>query len=124
MSDTGSSCERRGDTHAAAVTTRRTLLQLTGSLAAALAMPDWDLLAAMLHEAPASAPPAGQPVLDAAELADVEALAAQIIPTDSTPGAREAGVAHFIDLALRSFFAPLAADFHAGLTEFRRGVRS
>ena len=33
----------------------------------------------------------------------VEAMAAQIIPTDDTPGAREARVVHFIDRALTTF---------------------
>lgn len=34
---------------------------------------------------------------------EVEAVAAQIIPTDDTPGAREARVVNFIDRALTSF---------------------
>jgi gluconate 2-dehydrogenase gamma chain len=33
----------------------------------------------------------------------VEAMSAQIIPTDETPGAREARVVHFIDRALTTF---------------------
>ena len=42
------------------------------------------------------------------ELADVDAITSQIIPTDVTPGAREAGVALFIDRALATFFTRLA----------------
>ena len=38
-----------------------------------------------------------------AQAADVDAMAAQIIPTDSTPGAREARVVQFIDRALVTF---------------------
>ena len=34
---------------------------------------------------------------------EVESLAAQIIPTDDTPGAREAGAVYFIDRALTTF---------------------
>jgi gluconate 2-dehydrogenase gamma chain len=34
---------------------------------------------------------------------EVEAVAAQIIPTDATPGAREAGAVYFIDRALSTF---------------------
>ena len=34
---------------------------------------------------------------------EVEAMAAQIIPTDETPGAREARVINFIDRALTTF---------------------
>ncbi len=35
--------------------------------------------------------------------AEVESIAARIIPTDETPGAREAGVVYFIDRALMTF---------------------
>ena len=37
------------------------------------------------------------------QAAEVEAMAAQIIPTDATPGAREARVIQFIDRALTTF---------------------
>jgi gluconate 2-dehydrogenase gamma chain len=104
-------------------TTRRSVLQAAVFLGVSLATPDWDLLAAVLHHAPTNVPPAGAPFLDAAEMADVDAITAQIIPTDTTPGAREAGVAQFIDRALASFFAPLAGEFRMGLAEFREGVR-
>jgi gluconate 2-dehydrogenase gamma chain len=56
-------------------------------------------------------------------MAAVDAMTALVIPTDETPGAREAGVAQFIDRALGSFFSPLAGDFRAGLAEFQRAVR-
>jgi Gluconate 2-dehydrogenase subunit 3 len=118
--DAGSSAEVLVGT----VRTRRAVLQLAGLLGATLALPDWELLAAALHHAPPEAAVVGPSVLDAAELADLEAITAQIIPTDSTPGAREAGVVQFIDRALSSFFAPLAAEFRAGLAEFRKGVRT
>ena len=57
--------------------------------------------------------------MSASEAADVEAITAQIVPTDDTPGAREAGVVHFIDRALATFFAAQAAVFLAGLADFR-----
>ena len=57
--------------------------------------------------------------LTSSEAADVDAIAAQIIPTDTTPGAREAGVVYFIDRALGSFFSNMAEDFRSRLTEFR-----
>jgi gluconate 2-dehydrogenase gamma chain len=53
------------------------------------------------------------------EAACVDAISAQIIPTDETPGAREAGVVHFIDAALATFFAHLADGFRAQLARFR-----
>ena len=37
------------------------------------------------------------------EAVEVEAIAARIIPTDDTPGAREAGVIYFIDRSLVTF---------------------
>jgi hypothetical protein len=49
----------------------------------------------------------GQPVTFAfftpEQAAEVEAMTAQIVPTDATPGAREARVIHFIDRALVTF---------------------
>ena len=62
--------------------------------------------------------------LSQAELADVDAIAAQIIPTDATPGAREAGVALFIDRALATFFGRLAPDFRSELAAFRLHCQS
>lgn len=56
--------------------------------------------------------------LGAGEAADLEAVAARIIPADDgTPGAREAGVIRFIDRALGDFFAPRAASLRSGLAE-------
>lgn len=52
-----------------------------------------------------------------AEAAGLEAIAARIIPTDDTPGAREAGVIHFIDRALGEFVAEAAADVRTGLED-------
>ena len=62
--------------------------------------------------------------LSEAELADVDAITAQIIPTDETPGAREAGVALFIDRALATFFGRFAADFRSQLAAFRARCRA
>lgn len=53
--------------------------------------------------------------LSAAEAAGLEAIAARIIPSDETPGAREAGVIHFIDQALGGFLADDAGELRAGL---------
>jgi gluconate 2-dehydrogenase gamma chain len=58
------------------------------------------------------------------EAITVDALVAQIIPTDETPGAREMGVARFIDQALAGFLSPLAATFRTGLTDFETNCRA
>ena len=46
---------------------------------------------------------------------EVEEMAAQIIPTDHTPGAREARVVHFIDRMLVTFERGRQADYERGL---------
>ena len=43
--------------------------------------------------------------LSAGDAADIEAICAQVIPTDDTPGAREAGVVYFIDQIIGDEFA-------------------
>ncbi|MDH3206580.1 MAG: gluconate 2-dehydrogenase subunit 3 family protein [Gemmatimonadota bacterium] len=51
---------------------------------------------------------------------EVDAMAAQIIPTDHTPGAREARVVHFIDRALVTFERDRQADYTRGLHDLAR----
>ena len=50
---------------------------------------------------------------------EVEAMAAQIIPTDSSPGAREARVVYFIDQALASFVYDRRSDYVKGLQDLQ-----
>ena len=52
-----------------------------------------------------------------AQATEVEAMAAQIIPTDSTPGAREAHVINFIDRALTTFEKDRQNDYVQGLKD-------
>jgi gluconate 2-dehydrogenase gamma chain len=61
--------------------------------------------------------------LTAEEAADVEAISAQIIPSDATPGAREAGVLLFVDRALVSFYSQQAPLFRSGLAHFQGECR-
>src|SRR5262249_54962380 len=75
----------------------------------------------------AVSPTAGEPTisfLTAAEAKDVEAVAAQIVPTDDSPGAREAGAIYFIDRALATFFSQLAGEYRAQLAVFQRAYRA
>ncbi len=53
---------------------------------------------------------------------EVEAIAAQIIPTDDTPGAREARVVYFIDRALATFATDERAAFVTGLNQLQKKV--
>lgn len=59
-------------------------------------------------------------VLGAQEAADIEAITALIIPTDETPGAREAGVVYFIDLALGAKMAWMLPDLRHQLSEINK----
>jgi gluconate 2-dehydrogenase gamma chain len=74
-----------------------------------------DLLAAGRHAAIAQK----FDVLSPADAADVEAFAAQIIPTDETPGAREARVVYFIDKGLSTFAKGQRPALDKGLKELR-----
>ena len=106
---------------------RRALLQAIAAVMAAAATPiGWPEVASAMGQAHAGPPPGGDPTisfLSPAEAADVEAVAAQIVPTDDTPGAREAGAVYFIDRALASFFSQLAVDYRAQLAAFQAGYR-
>lgn len=62
--------------------------------------------------------------LTADEARDLDAIAAQIIPTDDSPGAREAGVVYFIDAALGSFAAARAGQLRAGLADLNAKARA
>ncbi len=53
--------------------------------------------------------------LSAEEAGEVEALASVIIPSGSTPGAREAGVTYFIDRALATFDRGKREAYRQGL---------
>jgi len=58
-------------------------------------------------------------MLTAAQARDVDAIAAQIVPSGATPGAHEAGVVYFIDHIHKGAWAAGASDFLAGLTAFQ-----
>ena len=55
------------------------------------------------HEVTRSTKPASFSVLDAGAAREIEVIASRIIPSDDSPGAREAGVIYFIDRALATF---------------------
>lgn len=53
----------------------------------------------------------------ATEAADFDALAARMVPSDDTPGAREAGSVYFADQALADPMAPFLPLIRAGLED-------
>lgn len=55
---------------------------------------------------------------------EIEAVTAQIIPSDETPGAREAKVVHFIDRALVTFERDKQATYTQGLKDLENKTKS
>src|ERR1700692_3046956 len=53
------------------------------------------------------------------QAAKIDAMASQIIPTDDTPGAHEAGCVYFIDRALTSFLRESQPIYTEGLKDLR-----
>ncbi|HZM88370.1 MAG TPA: gluconate 2-dehydrogenase subunit 3 family protein, partial [Blastocatellia bacterium] len=78
---------------------------LTGVSAAWLALRMPEIVAAQehAHQAVQSSAPVKFEFLSPEQAVEIEAVAAQIIPADDTPGAREARVIYFIDRALSTF---------------------
>lgn len=62
-------------------------------------------------------------ILTPDQAADVDAIAAQILPTDNLPGAREAGVVHFVDHSLATWAAEQHDQLARGLNELNREAR-
>src|ERR1700736_6601624 len=58
-----------------------------------------------------------------AEATEIDALSARIIPTDDTPGAREAGVVYFIDRALTTFAKGDRKLYTEGMAELQARAR-
>jgi gluconate 2-dehydrogenase gamma chain len=75
------------------------------------------------HQAVQSATPYKFEFLTPAEAVEIDALSARIIPTDDTPGAREAGVVYFIDRALVTFASGDQQKYRDGLVELQSAVR-
>lgn len=107
---------------------RRSLLQALAAALATTAVPfRWTEVAHAIDQAHSAAPRNEErklSFLSHSEAADVEAVAAQIIPTDDSPGAREAGVVYFIDRALAAFYSQLAGDYRADLAAFQSACRA
>jgi gluconate 2-dehydrogenase gamma chain len=102
---------------------RRTFLAgVGGSIATAwFAVEARDLFAAAAHAAIAGAqqPRAAFQVLTPDQAADIDAFTAQIIPTDETPGAREAHAVYFVDRALATFASDFRPKFEKGWADLR-----
>lgn len=101
-------------------TTRRGFLKATGgALGGAWLAVQWPVVLAAGASA-ADARDAASPLatLQALEARDLEAIAAQIIPSDAAPGAREAGVVYFMDTAFGGFMAGALPAMREGLADW------
>jgi len=107
--------------------TRRAFLAAAGAAGAAWLAADPALVQAALTHARqtvGSPPPYQFVALSAAEAAGLEAIAMRILPSDATPGAREAGVIHFIDKALSTYAAAHKGPVLVGLADLEQRTRS
>jgi gluconate 2-dehydrogenase gamma chain len=100
---------------------RNFLLRFGGVTGAALIQAHWPgILAAAQHGHEAAKSPQTQKfhVLTPEQAKEVDAISARIIPTDDQPGAREAGVVYFIDVALQTFASEKKPLYDKGIIEF------
>jgi gluconate 2-dehydrogenase gamma chain len=104
---------------------RNFLLQAGTGLSAAWVTAHWPaLLAASTHAhlaAKSAAPPKFE-FFTPEQAAEIDAITARIIPSDDTPGAREAGVVYFIDHGLTTFATDDQKTYREGLPELQARV--
>src|SRR5712692_4217389 len=101
---------------------RNFLLRAGTGLSAAWVSANWPALlsaATHAHEAAKAARPPKFEFFTPEEAGEIVAITARIIPTDVMPGAREAGVVHFIDRALITFAADDQKTYRQGLPELQ-----
>lgn len=101
-------------------TTRRTFLsQGAGALGLLFLSSLTPELIAQAHKHAQSSANAAEPhafkFLTQQEAADFDAFAAQIIPSDGTPGAREAGAVYFVDYVLTNINPEQQKDFRGAM---------
>ena len=104
---------------------REFLLKAGGAAGAAWISAQWPAVLAAAqhaHQAAHSKAPVKFEVLTSEQARQIEAIAAQIIPSDELPGAREAGVVYFIDRALKTFAKDTLPVYQQGLAELNRAA--
>ena len=104
--------------------TRREFLTTSGSAVGGAWLLRFAPLIAVTQACASDAMRSGLPftTLSEREGADFDAFAARIVPTDDTPGAREAGAVHFADRALQTFLDELLPIVRDGLSSMNRRV--
>jgi hypothetical protein len=105
---------------------RNFLLRAGTGISAAWVSANWPALlsaATHAHNAAKAVTPPRFEFFTPEEAAEVEAITARVIPTDDTPGAREAGVVYFIDRGLVTFGADDQKTYRQGLPELQARVK-
>jgi len=104
---------------------RNFLLRAGTGFSAAWVPANWPaLLSAATHAynaAKAATPPKFE-FFTPEEAVEIESITARIIPTDDTPGAREAGIVYFIDRGLVTFGTEDQKTYREGLPELHARV--
>lgn len=101
-------------------TSRRSFVATAAGVGAAWLISDWTAVSeALAHATDASqkSPPPPFRTLTTAEATELEAMAERIMPTTDTPGAKQAGVIHFMDRALGGFEKEVLPDVRKGLVD-------
>lgn len=101
-------------------TSRRSFVATAAGVGAAWLISDWSAVGEALAHATDAAqqtPPPTFRILTAAEATELGAMAERIMPTTDTPGAKEAGVIHFMDRALGGFEKQVLPDLRKGLAD-------
>jgi gluconate 2-dehydrogenase gamma chain len=108
------------------ISRRSFLLSSSGLFSSMWVAAHWPGIAAAAHHADqvSDAVPAHFQFFSAAEGADVEAVGAQIVPSGSTGGAREAHAVFFIDRSLSTYFASMAPGYRLVLADFQGKFRA
>jgi gluconate 2-dehydrogenase gamma chain len=105
---------------------RRTFLLRAGTgISAAWVSAHWPALlsaATHAHQAAKAVTPPKFEFFTPEQAAEIDAITARIIPTDDTPGAREAGVVYFIDRGLATFAVDDQKKYREGLPELQARV--
>ncbi len=104
---------------------RNFLLRAGTGLSAAWVSANWPALlsaATRAHQAAKAVPPAKFEFFTPEEAVEIEAITARIMPTDETPGAREAGIVYFIDRGLVTFGTEDQKTYREGLPELHARV--
>ncbi len=104
--------------------TRREFLNRSGSMISGswIAMNSSAIIATVNFACQAKKEGAPFEVLTEIEAKEIEAMAAQIFPSDDTPGATEAGIIYFIDRALATIREADKEIIQKGLVEFKAKI--